>query len=306
MTKEFPDTANSILLSNSIQSTQDKSNSIDKKHDVNTNKADSSCHYGDFFTASIISSENWQHDLSDNEEKISVEAFEYDELETDDGEDVLSISEIDAVLIEKEFSSDGLYEFDEIDDQENPDLHSINEIETTGKGNRFEKANQIAIEVIQTYNWGKANLSLLEKVFFESGWGMARVSIERELNNGLNPEELKLALFIRQLWAENQQYWISFIHITSNQPGQESRASYKTMSWSESLRIIRSFNDVPSEEDIQIFIYQLYDDWYSSTTLQRQYKAFFKYLRYCTGLGSGSLPGNEMFSFLDSYCQESL
>ena len=222
------------------------------------------------------------------------------------GEDVLNFSEIDAVLIEKEFSYDGLYEFDELDDQENPEPHYINEIETTGKVNRFEKANQIAIEVIQTYNWGKENLLLLEKVFFESGWGMTRVSIERELNNGLNPEELKLALFIRQLWAENQQYWISFIHITSNQPGQESKAAYKTMSWSEALRIIRTFNDMPSEEDIQIFIYQLYDDWYCSATLQRQYKAFFKYLKYCTGIGRGSLTGNEIFLFPDSYYQESL
>jgi hypothetical protein len=291
MTKKFPNTTNPIL------------NSTDS---VNTNTADSSCRYKNFFTALNISSENCEYDLSNNEEKIGIETFEYGELETDGGEDVLSISEVDAVLIEKEFSCDGLYEFDEIDDQENPEARYINKIETTGKVNRFEKANQIAIEVIQTYNWGKENLSLLENVFFESGWGMTRVSIERELNNGLDPEELKLAVFIRQLWAENQQYWISFIHITSNQPGQESKAVYKTMSWSESLRIIRSFNNVPSEEDIQIFVYQLYDDWYCSTTLQRQYKAFFKYLKYRTSSGRGSLPGNEMFSFLESFYQESL
>ena len=85
MTKKFPDIANSILLSHSILFTPDKSDSNDKKHDVNTNKADSSCYYGDFFTASIISSENWQHDLSDNEENIGIEVFEYDELETGDG-----------------------------------------------------------------------------------------------------------------------------------------------------------------------------------------------------------------------------
>ena len=185
-------------------------------------------------------------------------------------------------------------------------LDEFNEIETTGKLNRFEKAKQIATEVIQTHAWGKENISLLEQVFLENGWGMARVSIEKELNQGLIPEELELALFIRQLWTENPQFWISFKHITSNRPGQETRAAYKNMSWAESLRIIRSFNNTPSEEELQLFIYQIYDDWYCSTALQREYKAFFKYLKYCTGLGPRSLPGNEIFSFVDSFYQESL
>lgn len=306
MTKEFPITANSSPISNSILSDQANSSG----NYVNTNNVDASCRYGDFFTTlstSTISSENWQYELSNEEGGIGKEAFEYDEFETGDGEDVLSIPEIDAVQIEKEFSCDDLYEFDEIiDELENTDPHYINEIETTGKLNRYEKAKQIATEVIQAYSWDKENISLLEQVFYENGWGMTRVSIERELNNGLIPEELKLALFIRQLWTENQQYWISFLHITSNQPGQESRAAYKTMSWVESLRIIRSFSNMPSEEEIQIFVYQLYDDWYCSTTLQRQHRAFIKYLKYRTGLDRRSLPGNEFFSFFDSYYEESL
>ena len=234
---------------------------------------------------------------------LVIDAFEIDE-----EEDILDIHEIEAVLIEKEFSRDDLDEPVEIDEkqgQENTANFLTNEIETAGKLNRFEKAKQIATEVSQTYGWGKENISLLEQVFFENGWGMARVSIERELNEGLIPEELELALFIRQLWTENQQYWISFKHITSNQPGQESRAAYKNMSWAESIRIIRSFNNVPSEEELQLFIYQIYEDWYCNTTLQRQYKAFFNYLKYCTSLGQLSLPGNEMYSFTDSCYRES-
>ena len=218
----------------------------------------------------------------------------------------LIVPEIEDALTENELIWSNLDEFDEINDPENTDLHFINEVETTGKLNRFEKAKQIATEVIQTHAWGKENISLLEQVFLENGWGMARVSIEKELNQGLIPEELELALFIRQLWTENPQFWISFKHITSNRPGQETRAAYKNMSWAESLRIIRSFNNTPSEEELQLFIYQIYDDWYCSTALQREYKAFFKYLKYCTGLGPRSLPGNEIFSFVDSFYQESL
>jgi len=239
------------------------------------------------------SSENWQYNPSHNDEEFNIDEFETDE------EDILIIPEIEDVIIEKELSWDDLDEFDEINSQKNTGSHYIDEVETTGKLNRFQRAKQIATEVIQTYDWDMENIPLLEQVFIENGWGMARVSIERELNEGLIPEELKLALFIRQLWTDNQQYWISFIHITSNQPGQETRAAYKNISWTESLRIIRSFNKVPSEEELQFFIYQLYDDWYSSTTLQRQYKAFFKYLKYRTGLGRCSLAGDEIFFFFE-------
>jgi len=235
------------------------------------------------------SSENCQYKPSHNDEEFNIDEFETDE------EAISIIPEIEDVLIEKELSWDDLVEFDEIISQENTSSHYIDEVETTGKLNRFQRARQIATEVIQAYDWDMKNISLLEQVFIENGWGMARVSIERELSEGLIPEELELALFIRQLWTDNQQYWISFIHITSNQPGQEARAAYKNISWTESLRIIRSFNKVPSEEELQFFIYQLYDDWYSNTTLQRQYKAFFKYLKYRTGLGRCSLARDEIF-----------
>ena len=132
------------------------------------------------------------------------------------------------------------------------------------------------------------------------------MAIERELAKGLTQEELELAHYIRSIWTENQQYWTSFIHITSNSNGQQTRAAYKNMSWPESLRIIRSFNNIPSEEEIQLFIDQTYDDWYCSAELQRKYKAFIKYLKYRTGSVRSSLPGNEIFSFVAAFENESL
>lgn len=242
-----------------------------------------------------------QDDLSKNEDGDSLDEFVIYEEEYS-----VIVPELEDALTGNELIWINVDDFDEINDPENTDLHFINEVETIGKLKRCEKAKQIATEVSQAYAWGKENISLLEHVFFENGWGMARVCIEKEINQGLIPEELELAVFVRQLWTENPQFWISFKHITSNRPGQETRASYKKMSWAESLRIIRSFNTIPSEEELQLFIYQIYDDWYCSKALQREYKAFLKYVKYCTGLGPCSLPGNEIFSFVDSFYPESL
>jgi len=205
---------------------------------------------------------------------------------------------------EKSFSWDDVDEFDDIDDEEKHSEIYPTHIATNGKLNRWERAKQIAVEVIKEYDWSKENLPLLQQVFYENGWAAARYSIERELSKGLTPAELAVALFIRGLWAESEQYWISFIHVKSNQAGQWTRAAYKNMSWPESLRIIRSFTSLPSEEEIQYFIDETYDDWICSVRLQRSFKAFIRYLKFRTGSVRGSLPGNELFSFTSPYEEE--
>jgi hypothetical protein len=69
------------------------------------------------------------------------------------------------------------------------------------------------------------------------------------------------------------------------------------MSWREALRIIRVFNHLPCEEEIQLFIDNIYDDWYCSPSMQRQYQAFIRYLKYRTGSVRHTLPSDEWFSF---------
>lgn len=297
---------NTSVRSNSIVGDVDKERNIapatnfgDKK------KVDPSHGQADLFStfiSSVTISENWKNDTFTDDEEISLDVYELDEFEID--EDVsLIISEVEDVLIEKEFGWD---EFDDIDEQENFGAYFDAQVTTDGRLDRWERANQIAIKVIHTYDWGSEHIPLLQQIFHENGWASARKSIEQELAKGLTPEELTLALYIRSLWGEKQQYWISFLHISSNQTGQETRAAYKNMSWPESLRIIRSFYNVPSEEEIELFIEQIYDDWYSSATRQRQFKTFIRYLKYRTGSVRRSLPGNEIFSFVDSYDKESL
>jgi hypothetical protein len=218
-----------------------------------------------------------------------------DDAEIDEVEETVVIEEIKS--IEDEFDWDGIEDFDDIDDQDIVPFLQDYEVITGGKVSRIERAKQIAVDVIQSYDWGIQNIGLLQQVFYENGWAACRVAIEHELVRGLTPDELELAIFVRRLWTENQQYWISFIHVTSNLPGQETRAAYKCMSWREALRIIRVFNQLPSEEEIQLFIDDIYDDWYCSPIAQRQYKAFIRYLKYRTGSVRHTLPASEWFSF---------
>jgi hypothetical protein len=245
-------------------------------------------------------------DVSDDLYHDEVAAFTDfgSDLENDDIEEDFADDEIKS--IEDEFDWDGLEDFDEIDEPYFLNQFPGDEIKTVGKIPRLERARQIATEVIQSYGWGIKNLPLLQQIFYENGWAAARVAIEHELSRGLTPNELELAIFVRRLWTENQQYWISFIHTTSKLGSQATRAAYKCMSWREALRIVRVFNNLPSEEEIQLFIDEIYDDWYCSQNLQKQHKAFIRYLKYRTGSVRNTLPGNELFSFVMSYEQDVL
>lgn len=239
----------------------------------------------------------YQSDLFDElfNEIVDIPDFVDDDIESDEAEETVVIEETKS--IEDEFDWDGIEDFDYIDEQDiAPSLQDY-EVITGGKVSRIERAKQIAVDVIQAYDWGIQNIGLLQQVFYENGWGACRIAIERELVRGLTPDELELAIFVRRLWTENQQYWISFIH-ASKQPGQETRAAYKCMSWREALRIIRVFNHLPCDEEIQLFIDNIYDDWYCSPNLQRQYKAFIRYLKYQTGSVRHTLPADEWFSFI--------
>lgn len=239
------------------------------------------------------------------DECIQEELTELTDFEDEDEEgfDEVFVSE-DEPSIEDEFDWDSIEDFDDVDVSNNYTFGQDGHVAIEGKVSRAERAKQIATEVILSYDWDIHNLSLLQQVFYENGWAAARVAIEYELGRGLMPEELELAIFVRRLWTENQQYWISFIHVRSKLSGQATRAAYKNMSWREALRIIRAFGKIPAEEEIQLLIEELYDDWYTSPYLQKQYKAFIRFLKYRTGSVRHTLPANELFSFIPAYEQE--
>ena len=226
---------------------------------------------------------------------------------TEDMQDVNNHDEVDEdeyifgkdeIVIENEFDWNDPEEFDDFNEIDFTSHITNYRVAGSDKLSREERSRQIATELIHTYDWGIENLELLQRVFYEYGWSVTKIAIEQELIRGLEPLELEIAMFIRKLWTDNQQYWISFFHVVSNQSGQQTRDAYKSMSWRESLRIIRVFNQTPSEEEILLFIDQVYDDWYCSPRLQKKFKSFIRYLKYRTGSVKHTLSAKEIFSFV--------
>ena len=222
---------------------------------------------------------------------IEWEDFDDDLLDTSESSNYNSHVEEDSY----ELNWDDFEDLDEFDESANRE--SEQNIDDEQKINRMERARQVAVIVLAESGWDSKHLSLLQNIFFENGWSAARAAIQREIEKGVLPEELALARRIKNLWSNNEQYWITFQKIRSNQHTDQAAAAYRNMSWLEALRIIRSFPSLPEIEEIYTFIDETYDHWYNSNRLRRSFKAFYKYLRYRTGLMRGTLPGDCIFIF---------
>jgi hypothetical protein len=143
---------------------------------------------------------------------------------------------------------------------------------------RSERARQKAVEVILRVGWEAEQLEFLTQVFIENGWAAARKAIEREIQAGTTFEQLELAREIRLVWKECDRYWITFSKL--NAFSQVTDAVYMNLSWSQALRIIRVFQYIPCADELESFLDDEFEFWYSNKILRLRYPAFIKYLNY--------------------------
>ncbi len=226
--------------------------------------------------------------------------------------DDLTVIEQEAGYVEPSIISDGLCDFgdgafeqedefaayafdpDEVFENEKP-VVSESEDWLADKLSREDRARQKAAEFIGKANWPISALPLVQQIFVVSGWASTRLALERELKKGLTAEELALAEHIKTIWSENDLYWIAF-----DRSG-DSRLSYSVLSWPAALKIVRSFDALPQEEEIEVLLENLFSCWYENRALCRVFKAFARYLWFrFTNLEEG-LPVHQPFGFGDPH-----
>jgi tetratricopeptide (TPR) repeat protein len=233
----------------------------------------------------IVDGNNWvdeeEIELAHGEQKISDDLFSDEEDEEYGGLADESLTLTSHSYPEEdcdELSCDGFEDIDDFD--ELICRQASEEVQDEGSIDREHRAQQIAIEVLEKSDWDPIHLPLLQQVFIENGWSAARVAIEREIENGLSPDELALARKIRLYWSENERYWITFHRIQRNTSYEQTDAIYRNMSWPEALRIIHCFPSLPDIEEIYRFIDDEFDRWYESDRLRGSFRAFFKFIKF--------------------------
>lgn len=205
--------------------------------------------------------------------------------------DLVESGLLDDDSISEDFGWEDLDDFEEGASRDNED----EELAQTGV-TRAERARQVAIDVLNRVGWDREHLPLLEAIFVESGWGAARIAIEDQIVRGAVPEEILLARHVRSIWFSSEHLWTCF-RMKSNAPFMQAEAVYKNFSWVDALRLVRCFPNIPDEAEIEAFIDELYDEWYSHNRLRKHFKAFLKYLHYRVIATKRTLPGDIGFMF---------
>ncbi|MFM9597810.1 hypothetical protein ACKI1O_51965, partial [Streptomyces scabiei] len=82
-------------------------------------------------------------------------------------------------------------------------------------------------------------------------------ALEREVAEGATLDELMLAFEVKNLWLDSPRYWIAFSKAYVS--GESTDAIYRHFSWRQALRLIRTFTDLPSFEEVYDLLEQEFD-----------------------------------------------
>ncbi len=152
-------------------------------------------------------------------------------------------------------------------------------VDVGGRVERGIRALQTAIELGRRYGWSRGGIELLARIFELHGWSACKRSMERELEAGLTPDELALAVEVRTLWAAHPEFSIAI-----------GGYGYPVLSWPVALACARSFGDAyPDPAEIEALLCEAYDDWRAAPRLVQKFASFYGYLRYRLGMTPGSL-----------------
>ena len=143
---------------------------------------------------------------------------------------------------------------------------------------REERAWQIAYDLGSRYGWSLEGIALLQEIFIERGWSQARLAIDGLIRGGMTAEQLELAKELKETWDQRTELMIGFYRSrkdTSDYAYQKS----KVLSWVVAYEIISSFYGCNSFDEIEQFIEEAMDYWYSNGRLRHDYRSFLEYLR---------------------------
>lgn len=170
---------------------------------------------------------------------------------------------ISADDVEPDLLDDYLFDFEEAPTREELEA----DVQIEGPVDRRQRAYQHARELGIRYGWDLEGIELLTEVFERYWWSAAKRSMEREIEAGLVPGELHLALHTRDLWLNYPEFSMSL-----------GRFRHVELSWPTAIRVARAFGPYPDIAEIERFLYETYEEWKESNELLRIYRSFYDYL----------------------------
>lgn len=150
---------------------------------------------------------------------------------------------------------------------------------------QFDRALALAAELCASHRGWEDAVDLLATVFDQVSIAPTRDAIERELDEGLTPDELALAVQLRDYWSQSDRFSSAW---TYTRRGWWLRPRFINLSWPLSLKIVRGYEGVPDFEEVVLGLERLYDHWRGTVPYEEQY-SFLDYLYALTSNASSAL-----------------
>lgn len=164
------------------------------------------------------------------------------------------------------------------------------EVDVDGGLSREDRASQIAEELGRRYGWSEDGIQVLAETFTKHGWSASRVAIEREILMGLTPDELRIALDIRDFWRENVDFAMSFSGFGNQTDWKYISHRFWSMSWPCAFSLIRAFDSYPVAEEVEQLLLDLHERWKSRSCLRYRFP-FFHHFVISYAAEVGRTPG---------------
>jgi hypothetical protein len=192
-----------------------------------------------------------------------------EELDWVDGDkvdpDLLEASPADTVLEDQDWEQ---YVEDALEFEEAPTRDDLDEVATTARVTREQRCTQQAIEVAQRFDWDDSGVLLLKEIFLQYSWNAAKAALIRQLERDVSPTELRLAHKLRILWSTTPEFSLSF-----------GKYPHFVLSWPLAVEIIRSYRGEPDLAEIEHFLWNARDQWYSTNHLRNSFPAFRDFVK---------------------------
>ena len=233
------------------------------------------------------------------EEGLADANFDDEEEEEDEDVDEAGLDVIlGAAAVPRSADVDwGAFAYDADDFDEAAARAELVEVQAEGRLTRRQRARQHAIELGQVYGWDEDGIALLTEVFDRYWWSAAKTSMRRELQAGMEPEELRLALELRELWTSHIEFSTDFSRLVSYSPLQPANSVYRSLSWPMALSLVRSTDGHADVECIEHFLCELFDEWYTHGSVRRRLQSFNTYLYFRLGMADQQLDDWHAWSF---------
>lgn len=219
-----------------------------------------------------VDATSWHSDV--DADTLPLDALAEDEeplrLVSDDSRSDFADQEMDAETLD--------WFFDDLD--ESPSEEELRTVRTLGRVNRDERARQVAIDVGLRHDWPEEGIALLARVFRRHYWSAARVAMEREMARGMTPEELALAIELREFWERSPEFSMCLGNGRGwRLPGGSTTADrYRILSWPASLRLVRLFAGEPQLEELTTLIDELFECWSDCSRYQLACPSFHHFI----------------------------